>query len=169
MVCGAQKVIFLYDDVMKDSMYRFKYGKRREYAGYYADEIVRVFGKELSRWSVDALIPIPIYKNKLKKRGYNQAEILANAIGKVLKIPVKSDVLLRLENTEAQKELGILERQNNLKKAFKIRGDVVELKNVVLIDDIYTTGSTIDAAAACLKAVGVKKVYFIALGAGGVK
>lgn len=143
------------------SMYRFKYAGRREYARFYGEEIVRKFGRFIRMWKPDALVPVPIHYTRKRERGYNQAEVLAEVIGRKMGIPVECRLLKRVKKTLPQKLLGDAERQNNLKKAFKIERNDVKLKTVIIIDDIYTTGSTVDACAAVLKSVGVKKVYFI--------
>ena len=82
-------------------------------------------------------------------------------------IPFYKNLVLRVKNTVPQKGLDVPERQNNLKKAFIIGQNVVKLKTIIVIDDIYTTGSTIDAVAGVLKDAGVLRVYFIALAIGG--
>ncbi len=148
------------------SMYRFKYAGRREYARFYADQIAERLGKTIRGWRADALVPVPIHAARMRERGYNQAESLAVELGRRTGIPVKSRLLKRVKNTLPQKLLSDRERQNNLKRAFKIRGNDVKLKTVIIIDDIYTTGSTIDACAAVLKSAGVEKVYFITAAVG---
>lgn len=150
----------VYDDPMKKSMYRFKYDGRREYAEYYASCMADAFGEWLKSLSPDALIPIPIHESRKRKRGYNQAELLAESLSKSLGIPCQNHILKRLSATKKQKELSVSERENNLKKAFKTTRNDVELNTAILIDDIYTTGATIDAAAAALVHAGVRDVYF---------
>ena len=81
-------------------------------------------------------------------------------------IPVDSRLIKRVKKTLPQKLLSDCERQNNLKKAFKIDRNDVKLKRVIVIDDIYTTGSTIDAVAGLLKKKGVEKVYFLTISIG---
>ena len=158
--------LFLYDDAMKKSIYRFKYDGRKEYAAYYA----KVIAKELGEWILsvkpDAFIPIPLHPNRLKKRGYNQAELIAAKLSALINIPVKTDVLIRQTDTIRQKELSLSARENNLKKAFKTNENDVKLDTALLIDDIYTTGATMDAAAACLKDAGVSRVYALSLSIG---
>ena len=151
--------VFTYQSAAR-SMYRFKYAGRQEYARFYGEEIVRRFGSFIRMWKPDALVPVPIHYTRKRERGYNQAEVLAQVVGREMGIPVKSRLLKRVKKT-LQKLLGDAERQNNLKKAFKIDRNDVKLKTVIIIDDIYTTGSTVDACAAVLKGAGVKKVYFI--------
>lgn len=146
---------------MAESMYRFKYAGRREYARFYGEQIVRRLGRTIRGWKPDALIPVPVHSSRKRERGYNQAEVLAEEIGKKMDIPVERRLLKRVKKTMPQKLLDDKGRQNNLKRAFKIGRNDVKLKVIVMIDDIYTTGSTIDACAAVLKSVGVEKVYYI--------
>ena len=160
------RVLFFYDEPLKESIYRFKYGGRREYADYYAQCLAAAFGRQIRDWAPDALVPIPIHPDRMRKRGYNQAGELAVRLGDLLKLPVREDVLVRTGKTRFQKELKADERQNNLKKALKISSDDVKLKNVVLVDDIYTTGSTMDAAASSLRGAGVENIYYVVVGAG---
>ena len=120
-------------------------------------------GDKIRRWDVDAVIPVPVHKSRLKKRGYNQAALIAGELSKRLGIPMRDGVVIRRAATGVQKELGAAERQNNLKKAFIVPGNVVKLKSVLVVDDIYTTGATVDAVAGCLKGAGVEKVYFASL------
>lgn len=152
--------------VIRQSIYRIKYEGRREYLDFYADEIVRRFGSMIRMWEPDGIIAVPLHKNRLYKRGYNQAEILAKQIGRKMKIPFYKKLVKRCKDTIAQKGLDILERQNNLKKAFIIEQNVVKLNTIIIVDDIYTTGSTMDAMAQVLKASGVKNIYFITLAVG---
>ena len=97
----------------------------------------------------------------------NQAEILAKGIAKSTHIPVYNNILIRNKNTIPQKLLDDKERVKNLKNAFAVSDECLNakeistLKRVMLIDDIYTTGATIDVCAKVLKSIGIKEVYFI--------
>ncbi|MFT3983188.1 MAG: ComF family protein [Lachnospiraceae bacterium] len=160
------RAVFVYDEVMKKSIYRFKYGGRQEYAGFYAQEIERCLGGKIRKWDAQALIPIPLHKSRLSGRGYNQAELIAKELQKLTGIPSYGNFMKRIKRTAVQKNLNAFERENNLKKAFKIERNDVKLKSVILIDDIYTTGSTINAAARCLRQAGITNIYFIVLSIG---
>ena len=151
---------------MARSMYRFKYAGRKEYARFYGEQIVKKLGKTIRGWRPDALVPVPVHAARKRERGYNQALALAGEIGRRMGIPVDFRLIKRVKKTLPQKLLDDRERQNNLKRAFKIARNDVKLKRVVIIDDIYTTGSTIDACALELKRAGVEKVYFIAIAIG---
>ena len=114
------------------------------------------------------MIPVPIHKRKLEKRGYNQAELLATALGKKLDIPVERELLARVVNTEPQKSLDPEHREQNLKKAFQCIEKSVSYKKALLVDDIYTTGATIEACTKGLHAAGIPDVYYtsVAIGTG---
>jgi ComF family protein len=147
-------------------IYRFKYGGRAEYAEYFGQEISRNLGDFIREVNPDALIPVPLHKKRMRKRGYNQAQLLAEAVGRYTDIPVMNKMLVRVKNTRPLKKLNPVERQNNLKKAFNISENDVKLKTIIIIDDIYTTGSTIDEAADVLINAGVRDIYFITLACG---
>lgn len=148
------------------SVYKFKYGARREYADYYGEQIAEYLGDFIKRINPDALIPIPLYGPKLNKRGYNQAEELARAIGRYTGISVESKLLKRIKNTVPMKLLSRDERRSNLKKAFIISRNSVKLRTIIIIDDIYTTGTTLDEAARVFREAGVDNIYFITLAGG---
>lgn len=159
--------ISLYEyDSMSDSINRFKNAGRAEYADFYAKEMNRKIGNIIRTYKADALIPIPLHASKEKKRGFNQSEILAEGISKGLGIPLRTDILTRVKKTKEQKKLSHGERQNNLVGAFHMAQNDVKLKTVILVDDVYTTGSTMDEAARTLLAGGVERVYFVTLAIG---
>ena len=114
--------------------------------------------KELERWEIDVIVPIPLHPKKRRYRGFNQAELLVVPLGEALKIPVIPDLLKKKEETSEQKELDRKSRQKNLKKAFKIGPYDVKLSRVLLVDDIFTTGSTVDGSG-CFKA-GAEGSFF---------
>lgn len=145
------------------SIYRFKYGGRQEYADFFGEQIAEYLGDFLRAVRPEGLVPIPLHADRRAKRGYNQAELLAREIGARSGLPVYSDWLVRVKNTTPQKQLSPKERQNNLKKAFHISRNDVKLKTVIIVDDIYTTGATIDEAAKVLMQAGVERVYFVVL------
>ena len=148
------------------AIYRFKYANRREYADFFGEEIARYLGEEMHRMHPDGLIPIPLHPARQRRRGYNQAQLLAKSISRYTGIPVYDKILVRVKNTVPLKKLNPRQRQNNLKKAFHIRGNDVKLKTIILVDDIYTTGSTMDAAARVFLEAGAEKIYFITLSCG---
>lgn len=157
------KSVWLYKGKMKESMYRFKDGQRREYAQFYAKEAARKYSRWILQNRIQVIVPIPIHVKKKKRRGYNQAEIFAEELGRQLCIPVDTHLLIRDIDTIPQKKLTGKERKNNLKKALKIGADSVQWKRVLLVDDIYTTGSTVDAASEVLHQYGADSVYVLSI------
>ncbi|MGN0376506.1 MAG: ComF family protein [Suilimivivens sp.] len=151
---------------MADSIFRFKYAGRQEYALFYGKELYEKRGRWLLMVKPDALIPVPVHASRKRMRGYNQSELLARELSRWSGIPVNTGLIMRERKTQPQKNLTQAERQNNLKRAFKICQNDVKLKTIVIIDDIYTTGSTIDAMTEVLFAAGIQKVYYMALAVG---
>ena len=158
--------LFKHDKSIRNSIYKFKYDNKREYADFYADEIVKAFRRNIMYWDAEVLVPVPLYNAKKLKRGFNQAEVLAKKIGKATNIKMDPDLLIRSKETISQKELSKKERSKNLEDAFKLRDKVVQYKKVILIDDIYTTGATLDSCAKVLKEAHVDKIYFITISIG---
>lgn len=124
---------------------------------------------------VDLVVPVPIHKNKLRRRGFNQAEKMAGYMCKTLKAKANiamgmyPQALVRKRETQAQRSVSGFERYENLKGAFDLgRGaeDHIKDKKILLIDDVYTTGSTGNVCARVLKAGGAKEVHMLALATG---
>ena len=157
---------FKYDKMVSKSIYRFKYHNRRRYAKFYGEAIGRVYGREILGWNCDVIIPVPIHNKRRISRGYNQAELIAKELGIRLNVLVDDKYLFRISNTRPMKELDKTTRKKNVERAFKIYKNVVKYKKIILVDDIYTTGSTIDACAKVLLEAGATEVYFVSLSVG---
>lgn len=160
--------VFAYDGGIKDALYAFKYKNQRSYGDFFADCMYKKYGEEFNSLQLDGVIPVPIHRKKRKIRGYNQAEMLARPLAKYLELPVYPAYILRVVNTNPQKELNDKIRMKNLNNAFKIGENTIKLKKVLLVDDIYTSGATIEACARVLMDAGVEKVYYtsVAIGKG---
>ena len=154
-----------YNSTVKASLSGFKYKGRREFAEYYANSLYEHFNELLSKLNITAVIPVPIHANRLKTRGYNQADLIAEILAEKMNVPNISDYLFRSKNTTAQKDLDPVSRRKNLKNAFDINKNSkyynIHLRNILLIDDIYTTGSTADACAKVVKDNGTEMVYVL--------
>jgi len=160
--------IWSYNDAMKHSIAEFKYHNKKEYAKFYIREMVQIYGEMIKKLSLDAIVPIPIHRSKYLERGYNQADILARGMGKELNLPVLSELLVRNKKTLPQKQLSDKERLRNLREAFGFNIKAAErfekeISRVLLVDDIFTTGSTIEACSNVLKSNGVRDIYFATL------
>ena len=152
-----------YDDRMQDAVAKIKYHNQRALIPPYAALLAERLGGELRAMGAECLVPVPLHPSRLRKRGFNQAECLAEEIGERTGIPVRTDLLLRPKKTAALKALTPEERVRNLQKAFEAPVPERPVRSVILVDDIYTTGSTMEASAACLKRAGTEKVFFVTL------
>ena len=147
-------------------MYRFKNGNRRCYADFFGEELFLALQGVLGRWKPQVLVPVPIHRERRRRRGYNQAELLTRGLSARTGIPSDPRLLFRVRRTRVQASLDDRERRKNVKGAFAVRDDVCPYQRILLVDDIYTTGSTIDACAAILKKAGVRKIFFLTIAIG---
>lgn len=161
---------FLYGLYEREVIQAFKYGG----AGYMADKLGRLLWDRLQpeiarglTW--DYIVPVPIHKKKKKKRGYNQAALLARRLGELSGIPVLEAGLVRVRNTPAMSHLDRHQRALNLEGAFRVHEKVAEKlsgKRLLLVDDVYTTGTTASQCTLVLMEQGAEAVYVITLAAG---
>lgn len=152
-----------YDDHARQSMAAIKYKNKRQYLDFYAEAICQRYAAQLRSMNVQALIPVPIHASRKRQRGFNQAELLADKIGARLGIPVYSDALCRSKKTLPQKQLNPTERLQNLQQAFQPGTIPPGVTDVILVDDIYTTGATLEACTRILKSAGIRRVYFVTI------
>ncbi|MGN8805355.1 MULTISPECIES: ComF family protein [unclassified Blautia] len=152
--------IFVYDGIMRRSVTRYKYYGCREYGYFYAKAMYRYAWKNLNQWKPDLIVPVPIHKSKERLRGFNQAAYLAERLSCYTGIPVDTDLVQKVVKTKSQKKLNAMQRRKNLEKAFLVTKNI-RGKDILVIDDVYTTGSTIDAMAGCLRKRGAKNIYFL--------
>lgn len=158
--------VFEYTEGIKKALYDFKYKNQRDYAGFFADCIYRYYGEQLKALNVDGLVPVPVHAHKKRSRGYNQAELLAKELSARLQVPVYPKYLVRQINTDPQKDLNDISRMKNLKNAFKIGRNEIKLKKILLVDDIYTSGATIESCTKVLLAADTKEIYYTSVAVG---
>ena len=161
------KALYLYSGEMKQTMYRFKYSNKREYANYFAKQAMKQYGTWIRRAGVEVIVPVPMYEAKQRKRGYNQAECFARELSKLLGLPCNAKLVKRIRNTMPLKGLSATERKENLKKAFQMQENVVQYSCALVVDDIYTTGSTAEAVAREMIKQGTHRVYLLTICIGG--
>jgi ComF family protein len=106
----------------------------------------------------DMIVPIPLHVRRLRSRGFNQAQLLAHQLGAALGIGVNDLVLWRERNTKPQVDLSPIDRKKNVQKAFEAKPGSVKGINILLIDDVFTTGATMNSAADALLEAGAKSV-----------
>lgn len=152
--------IFPYDDQMKQSIMKFKYFGCREYGRFYGKAMYLYAGDVIRKWNPDVIVPVPLHWRKLRRRGFNQAELIAKELSDYTKIPVDTALVKKKKTTKSQKKLNAKERRKNLQKAFCVEGNPSG-KCILLVDDVYTTGSTMDALSRVLLEKGASRVFFV--------
>lgn len=157
------KALYLYKGGLKQAMYRFKYSNCRECARFFAKQAVVRYGGWMERNGIEVIVPVPMFPGKKRKRGYNQAEVFARELSLLTGIPVEKSWIVRRVNTRPQKELNDIERKNNLKNAFQMCKFGVQYKKILVVDDIYTTGSTVEAVTKELKGAGAECVWSLSI------
>ena len=157
--------IFPYHGTVGGALRLIKKDGRVEFVRFFARQIQQSQESFIRRMVPECIVPVPLHPSKQRSRGFNQAQLLADALGKELNIPVRL-LLKKIKKTKDQKSLSKQQRKKNVADAFCVDKDEIgELvpKSVLLLDDVSTTGSTLTACAKVLKAYGVKQVAFISV------
>ena len=157
--------IFPYGEIWRQSLVRFKYYGCREYGDFYAKAISIYGRKYLERWKPQLIVPVPLHSRKKRMRGFNQAAYLAERVSRFTGIPWSDNLVIKIRNTKSQKKLNASQRKKNLRNAYLVTRKITGF-SVLVVDDVYTTGSTMDAMAMCLQGAGAKDVYFLTVCAG---
>ena len=110
-------------------------------------------------WQIDLVAPVPLGQARQRERGYNQADLLAKPLAFRLQLPYQPQVLVRARETRSQVDLSLAERRQNVRDAFQAAPRLINGKTVLVIDDVTTTGSTLDSCADALLKAGAKSVY----------
>lgn len=154
LVCAAG----FYAGPLREAVHALKYNGRHGIGATLAGLLAPVAAPFIGADAV--LVPIPLHPSRQRERGYNQARVLAVALGESLSCAVADDVLRRIRPTPQQTGMsGPAERRANVQGAFAAEPDALAGKRIWLIDDVYTTGATLHAAAQALHAVGVREVH----------
>ena len=154
-----------YTDKMSDLLFKFKYGQKTGLR-YFFSHLMLAFVEtyRLPLATIDLIVPIPLHPSRQRERGFNQSELLAALVSRRLAIPLSAGHLVRVRPTGFQARLRQKERWTNLEAAFKMKSSLaVRGKNILLIDDLLTTGATSSGAAQVLKTAGAATVYVLAL------
>ena len=146
---------------MRHIILKIKYNNKREYLEGFAKLMAVRYRELIDKSNIDCIIPVPLHKSRQRERGFNQSDILAKYLSVYLDIPTYPEYLKRIKKTKDKKGLNKDERRHNLDNAFVAKDIPVYIKNVLIVDDVYTTGTTIEKCAIALKKAGVKNIYFL--------
>ena len=154
----ANRAMLNYEENARECMVGLKYNNCREHAELFGQMMTIRLRDFILEMNPDCLVPVPVHRQRLKIRGYNQAELVAQVIGREMDIPVIGSILIRRKHTEAMKKLNAEERLKNLREAFDVNREAIPegISRVMLVDDIFTTGATIEACSKILCAEGLE-------------
>ncbi|NLB40739.1 MAG: ComF family protein [Clostridiales bacterium] len=154
--------VFEYSVVIKDLIHRYKYGGEYSLSrtfGFFLSEQLQVSG-----WKVDLMIPVPLHTNRQKSRGFNQSALLGDYLSQRNRIPCKDDVLVRSIDTQTQTGFNRDKRAENLKDAFTVVDpQAIKNESILIIDDVHTTGATVDGCSRMLRQAGARKIYVLTI------
>ena len=148
-----------YGDVTRAALHALKFAGRRAMAAPLGDLLAEMGVDSLPVAAPDLLVPVPLHRRRQRERGFNQALLLARRLGRAWGVPVRPDVLARVVETRPQTEVAPDARRSNVRGAFTLRRpELVAGRHVIIIDDIFTTGSTATACALAVKDGGAAVV-----------
>jgi ComF family protein len=158
------RAVMRYGEVSRRLILRFKHGDKLESVPSFGQWLARA-GTELTR-DAELIAPVPLHRWRLFRRRYNQAAMLALALGRAARVPVLPDLLARTRPTPSQAGLGAKDRASNVRGAFAVRPQHVQAlagRRVLLVDDVLTTGATVGACAKALRRAGARAVDVVTL------
>ena len=156
-------MLYQLTEEIEGAITELKYHGRKDKGLFFGMRAGERFQEKLKDLGIQGIIPVPIHKERRRKRGYNQAEIIGKGLEKQTGIPLYSDVLKRNKKTKALKDCSPAERLQNLFSAMDCEELSEELKRILLVDDIFTTGATMEACSRKLLDAGAEEVYILAI------
>ena len=153
---------FLFDNVARKAIHQLKYYNLKAISPYLAQFLADCLTANALPGEV--LVPVPLYPKRLKQRGYNQSGLLARELSKLINLPVIESCLIRVKQAQPQvKTTNVEERRKNVIDAFACRDESVSGKQIILIDDVCTSGATLESCASALKNKGASSVWGLTL------
>jgi ComF family protein len=149
---GKRRAIAFYEPTVREAIHLFKYDKKRILAKHLNQLLQEHLPADLSATDYDFLLPIPLHTRRHRDRGFNQSEWIAQSIAEIWNVPVRTDILFRIKDTAPQSSMNSREeRMKNIADAFEVPSlATISNQRILLVDDIYTTGTTVDEASKVL-------------------
>jgi ComF family protein len=155
------KSVFMFDGPAKTLVHELKYKGYTGIAKWFANQMYKAVLSEMPLPDVEYITAIPLHRVKKRERGFNQSELIARALALKLKIPYTDNLIKRKINTESQTLLNKTTRKKNLKDAYKPGRLQPTGKSILIIDDVFTTGTTVNEAGKVLLTAGAKQIYVL--------
>ena len=159
--------LYIFDEnsPIRDLLHGLKYDKKFKLGIFLGKILAANFDERIKTWNANFIIPVPLHKLKKAERGFNQSYYVAKGLVKNIDAKVKTDIIKRKRFTATQTKLNAEERKENMKDAFVIKNKkIIEGKNIILLDDVITTGSTVSECARVLKQNGANNIFAISVG-----
>ncbi len=148
-----------YDDALSEAIVLLKYEQVARLGDWFAERLAEIVARAPTDWRADVVVPVPLHRERRRERGYNQADLIARPLAKRLKLPLDAGILVRTKPRPAQLVLSRTEHWKSVRGAYATReGAQVDNLRVLLVDDVLTTGATLDACARALKKAGAAAV-----------
>ena len=152
--------IFEKDKELQNIIHALKYDRKFHIGIFLGECLGKHFKSQLQSWNINMIFPIPLHHLKKAERGFNQSYYIAKGISSQTSMAVKSNVIERIRFTQSQTTMTLKEREENVEGAFKVRKtENVKGKNVLLVDDVMTTGATINECGRVLLEAGANRIY----------
>jgi len=152
--------VFEKDKELQDVIHELKYNGKFSIGTFLGKVLADAYKEKLNDWGIEFIVPIPLHRLKRAERGYNQSDFIARGIKSVLNIPVANKIIKRIRFTETQTNLNLSDRKVNMKDAFSFRNNkIFRGKNILLIDDVITTGATTSECGRIILEGGAANVY----------
>lgn len=152
------------DHPLRQAIQRFKYGRKVSLGKPLGRVLAQACRAWVREWKVDVIIPVPLHPKRLRWRGFNQSVLLARQVSRICEVRVDPFLLKRNVETPPQTQLSEEERRGNVRGAFSVNAEKsAENRSVLLLDDVYTSGATVNECSRCLKRAGAKEVYVLTL------
>jgi len=155
----AVKPLAIYEGVIRECIHALKYENNQSLGELFSDWLADLVHDE--GWDIDLVMPVALSDQRVRQRGYNQSALIARPLAARLHQPYSSFGLKRIRNTPSQVGLSAEERRQNVAGAFRALREIVNEKHVLLVDDVLTTGATLEACTSALNTAGVRAIYCV--------
>lgn len=153
--------VFTYSGLIREAIHKLKYENDlglAEVLSHYLFDFINQIG-----WKVNLIVPVPLNQARLRERGFNQAALLSLPLALRLDVKYKPNAISRIRNTRSQVGLNVVERYQNVDNAFVADRKILEFRDILIIDDVTTTGATLNAVAKAAKTAGARKIFCLTL------
>lgn len=155
----------VYDDALSEAILLLKYEEVTRLGDWFAARLAEMMARAAGEWRADVVVPVPLHPDRRRERGYNQAELIARPLAKRLNLRLEPHALIRTKPRPPQLVLSRSEHWKSVRGAYAIRkGGKVDNLRVLLVDDVLTTGATLDACARVLKKAGAASILGLTIG-----